>query len=386
MRIDPETLLLVNVANVIVLASTLPVIMGRQLSPAAQAARHSLMVQGAGWAALGLSGLWPESRIDQLLSTFSMACLSASHWLLFKALSGWLGPRPFDKPLRLLLFLMPAGYLFAFPNYALRVGWANLLITLQLLVLARATLRPASALGGRWRWVLCGCLTLMALLTAGRGVMGAFFTALYPNFTAPHPFNLAALLAANVTLVLANVSILVAWREEAELELQTQASVDPLTTVLNRKGWNLAAPNAFAHAKRHGLPLALLSIDIDHFKQINDQHGHEGGDSALRLFGQLLQRGLRAGDTIARMGGEEFCVLLAHGGADAATGFEQRLRAALAQEAPAQLGYPLDFSAGLAILEAGDDSLAPMMRRSDQALYRAKEQGRGRLVVAPHPN
>ena len=146
------------------------------------------------------------------------------------------------------------------------------------------------------------------------------------------------------------------------------------------------SPNAFAHAKRHGLPLALLSIDIDHFKQINDQHGHEGGDSALRLFGQLLQRGLRAGDTIARMGGEEFCVLLAHGGADAATGFEQRLRAALAQEAPAQLGYPLDFSAGLAILEAGDDSLAPMMRRSDQALYRAKEQGRGRLVVAPHPN
>jgi diguanylate cyclase (GGDEF)-like protein len=310
-----------------------------------------------------------------------MVCISASHWLLFQALKGWLGPRPLEKWLLLIAVLMPAGYALTCASYPVRVGWSNLLIALQLL-LARATLYPVSALGGRWRWVILGCLALMAVLTAGRGIMGAFFTELYPNFTAPHPFNLAALLAANVTLVLANVSILVAWREEAERELQDQAGIDPLTTVLNRKGWNLAASNAFTHARRHGLPLALLTIDLDHFKQINDLRGHEGGDSALRLFGKLPRRDLRAGDVITRIGGEEFCVLLAQGGAEAASGFERRLRATLADAAPRELGYPLNFSAGLACLGANDETLATLMRRSDEALYRAKAQGRARLVVA----
>ncbi len=382
MRLDPDTLLIVNVANVLVLASTLPVIMGRQLSAAAQAARRSLMFQGAGWVALILSGLWPDTWLDHLLSTFSMVCISCSHWLMFQAFKGWLGPRPFEKLLLGTLILMPVGYTLSFSSYPVRVGWSNLFIALQLILLAQAVLRPSTSLGGRWRWVMFGCLALMAVLTAGRGIMGAFFTALYPNFTAPHPFNLAALLVANITLVLANVSILVAWREEAEWELLEQANMDPLTRVLNRKGWNQAASSAFAHARRHGLPLALLSLDLDHFKQINDVHGHEGGDSALRLFGKVLQSGQRAGDVIARIGGEEFCVLLAQGGADAASGFDQRLRATLEEEAPRQLGHSLNFSAGLACLGPKDDSLGTLMRRSDAALYSAKAQGRARLIVA----
>jgi diguanylate cyclase (GGDEF)-like protein len=382
MRLDADTLLIVNVANLLVLASTLPVIMGQKLSPAASAARRSLVVQGVGWVALILSGLWPESWIDQALSTFSMTCISLSHWLWFQAFKAWLGPRPFEKLLVAILWLMPIGYALTFSSYPVRVGWSNLFIALQLLLLARAALRPVSAAGGPWRWVMFGCFVLMAALTAGRGILGAFFTELYPSFTAPHPFNLAALLAANVTLVLANVSLLVAWREEAERDLRDQANIDPLTTVFNRKGWNHAATSAFAHARRHGLPLALLSLDLDHFKQINDLHGHEGGDSALRLFGKVLQGGLRAGDVVARMGGEEFCVLLAQGGADAANGFDQRLRATLADEANKALGHSLNFSAGLACLSANDESLGTLMRRSDEALYCAKAQGRARLIVA----
>ena len=279
MRLDPDTLLIVNVVNLLVLASTLPVIMGQKLSLAASAARRSLVVQGVGWVALILSGLWPQTWIDQLLSTFSMACISLSHWLWFQAFKAWLGPRPFEKLLLVAAVLMPIGYALTFSSYPLRVGWANLLIALQLLLLARAALRPVTASGGPWRWVMFGCFVLMAGMTAGRGILGAFFTELYPSFAAPHPFNLAALLTANVTLVLANVSLLVAWREEAERDLRDQANIDPLTTVFNRKGWNQAASSAFAHSRRHGLPLALLSLDLDHFKQINDMHGHEGRQS-----------------------------------------------------------------------------------------------------------
>ena len=382
MRLDPDTLLVVNVVNLLVLAMALPVVMGARLSLAATAARRSLIVQAGGWIALIVSGLWPGHWLDPALSTLAMAAFGASNWLLFRALEGWLGPRPLRRTLAALATVMPLGYAITFSSYPVRVGWANLMLAAQLLVLARATLRPAAAGGGArgpWRGVLFACLAVMTFLTAGRGVMGAWFTELYPHFTAPHPFNLAALLAANVTLVMANVAVLVAWRAEAEAQLRAQAREDALTGLLNRQGWTDAAASAVALARRHRMPLALLVIDLDHFKQINDRHGHAGGDAALRLFGTLLTRRQRSGDVVARMGGEEFAVLLPMSAATAARGFDHRLRAALAQEAPAQLGFALDYSAGLTVLQGEADTLEAMMLRADRALYRAKEHGRGRL-------
>lgn len=382
MRLDPDTLLVVNVVNLLVLAMALPVVMGARLSPAATAARRSMIVQAGGWIALIVSGLWPGHWLDPALSTLAMAAFGAANWLLFQALEGWLGPRPLGRTLAALATVMPLGYAITFSSYPVRVGWANLMLAAQLLVLARATLRPAGAGGrarGPWRWVLLTCLAVMTFLTAGRGVMGAWFTELYPHFTAPHPFNLASLLAANVTLVMVNVAVLVAWRAEAEGQLRAQATRDALTGLLNRQGWTEAAARAVALARRHHMPLALLAIDLDHFKQINDRHGHAGGDAALRLFGTLLARGQRSGDVVARVGGEEFAVLLPMSGTTAARGFDHRLRAALAHGAPAQLGFALDYSAGLTVLQAEADTLEAMMLRADRALYRAKEHGRGRL-------
>ena len=382
MRLDPDTLLIVNIANLLVMATTLPIIMGAALSDAARAARRALMVQALSWIALVVSGMVPGSWLDWALSTFAMATISLANWLIYQAFEGWLGPRPWRRTLVVLLVAMPLGYTLAFSSYPVRVGWANLLIAAQILILARATLWPTSTLGGRWRWVILVCFLVMALLTGARGVMGAWFTELYPTFTAPHPINVLALLCANITLVMINVAVLVAWREEAEQQLRTLATTDQLTGVRNRHGWTEPANALVTQAQRHHLPLALVAMDLDHFKQINDTRGHEAGDAALRLFGRLLTQGQRSGDVIARMGGEEFCVLLPHADAAAGEGFDRRLRAALGAAAPVELGFALDFSSGLALLDSTGESLGGLMSRADAAVYQAKQAGRGQLINA----
>jgi len=382
MRLDPDTLLIVNIANLLVMATTLPIIMGAALSDAARAARRALMVQALSWIALVVSGMVPGSWLDWALSTFAMATISLANWLIYQAFEGWLGPRPWRRTLVVLLVAMPLGYTLAFSSYPVRVGWANLLIAAQILILARATLWPTSTLGGRWRWVILVCFLVMAFLTGARGVMGAWFTELYPTFTAPHPINVLALLCANITLVMINVAVLVAWREEAEQQLRTLATTDQLTGVRNRHGWTEPANALVTQAQRHHLPLALVAMDLDHFKQINDTRGHEAGDAALRLFGRLLTQGQRSGDVIARMGGEEFCVLLPHADAAAGEGFDRRLRAALGAAAPVELGFALDFSSGLALLDSTGESLGGLMSRADAAVYQAKQAGRGQLINA----
>lgn len=380
MALDPDTLLVVNVVNLLALAILLPIIMGRALSPAARAARYSLIVHAGAWVAVILSEWWNAHWSNLALSAISMAGFSASNWLLYQALRGWLGPRRFGRLLLVLAIAMPLGYVILFDSYAWRVGWSNTLIALQIAILALATLRSSTALHGRWRHALFICCSLMAVLTLARGILGAFFSTLYPSFAAPHPINLLALLVANASLVLTNVSVLVAWREEAEQQLREQAMLDPLTTIFNRRGWNELAEKVFANALRYRQPLALLSLDLDHFKRINDEYGHEKGDAALRLFGELLRGQQRAGDVVARIGGEEFCVLLPMAEAAAAQAFDLRLRTALHGRAPEILGFGLDYSAGLATLTTAETSLGALLLRSDAALYAAKNAGRGRLV------
>jgi diguanylate cyclase (GGDEF)-like protein len=160
---------------------------------------------------------------------------------------------------------------------------------------------------------------------------------------------------------------------------------DPLTRLLNRSGWHEQASHAVSQAQRHGLPLSVLMIDLDFFKNINDAHGHEAGDAALQCFSQVLKRCQRSGDVAARLGGEEFGVLLPLSDATAAQHFDQRLRTVLAATAHEQLNCPLNFSAGLAVLDSPDETLESLMARADTALYRAKHAGRGRLMLAETP-
>ena len=381
--LDPKTLLAVNVGNVALLAITLLVVIGRDAGVGARCARNMLLAQALGWLALLLANVWPGRLLfNNFSASLAVAGYSLSNWYMYLALDAWLGARRGRFALLALCVLAPVGYAIVFPAYSLRVLWANTLFAGQFALLAASALMPSVRPAGRWCWALAVCAVVMTVLSCGRAILGGFFADSYPSFMTPHPFNLAYLLLASLTLIVINASLLVAWREEADHQLRAQVITDPLTSVLNRRGWDEAAARAFTQARRHRQPLALLLIDLDHFKHINDSRGHQAGDAALRFLGKILHRQQRAGDIVARVGGEEFYVLMPMTDATAARVFDRRLRDVLATWASARLGHDLGFSSGLACLEDTDEGVSALAERADRALYRAKAAGRGRLISA----
>ena len=161
---------------------------------------------------------------------------------------------------------------------------------------------------------------------------------------------------------------------------------DPLTGILNRRGLEDAADTTLSFARRIGRPIALLSCDLDHFKSINDRHGHAQGDEVLKAFAQLLVEHFPAADPVARLGGEEFVVLLPGVGDEQAYAAAERLRLHVEQH-PFRLAdggtLRLSVSIGVATQPLADIGWDELLRRADRALYQAKAAGRNRTVMAP---
>ncbi|MBI3367839.1 MAG: GGDEF domain-containing protein [Burkholderiales bacterium] len=152
---------------------------------------------------------------------------------------------------------------------------------------------------------------------------------------------------------------------------------DPLTNLYNRRAMTEALERLWALQRRGGTPLAVLLIDIDHFKRINDQHGHAAGDKALIRVARLLQAHLRTEDVAGRIGGEEFLLLLPNAQAEQARALAERLRK-LTHADP--MGTTV--SIGIALARADDLAAQLLVQRADAALYKAKAAGRDRIEMA----
>jgi len=174
-----------------------------------------------------------------------------------------------------------------------------------------------------------------------------------------------------------DISELVRLREQ----LRQQAISDGLTGLSNRRHFNELVEKELARARRHHLSTALLMLDIDHFKRINDTHGHPQGDAVLQRVAELLRSQLRREDSVARVGGEEFALLLPRTDHAAAWVLAERIRRAvheLPDLLPAQAGG-ISCSIGIAISDQGGDRLEQLYARADAQLYRAKQTGRNRV-------
>ena len=169
-------------------------------------------------------------------------------------------------------------------------------------------------------------------------------------------------------------------RKALEARLEKQALTDPLTGLGNRRYLEDQAAMEIARAKRSGAPLALVAIDLDHFKRINDRHGHDVGDVVLQAFARLARQVLRDGDVLCRMGGEEFLMLLPETDACGASTAAERLLARLRQTA-SPTGTPVTASIGIACSDSYKTRDATF-KAADEALYQAKRAGRDRVVVA----
>lgn len=382
MPIDIASLHLLTTTSMVTIAVALPTVMGRVNAPARRA-QLGVILQAVGWALLLLSGtVEPGSSSDRALSTLSMFGIAAGLALLATAFDLWCGRAAHDQTPALIAVVMPIGYAFGFSDYAFRVLWANGLLALQMAMVAAVLWRTPLVPVGRWRWLLVVSLLAQMVVTAWRGVLGAFFTDSYPTFLAPHPVNYAFALVANATTVLSLVGILLAHRDEAARELERLATLDGLTGVFNRRAWLERVTTQMSISVRYDQPLAVLMIDLDHFKQINDTHGHEAGDRALQFVAAALQATVRTGDLVGRYGGEEFCVMMHRADHAAAITFDRRLRERLTEAARRELGFELGYSAGIALRTGPHDTLTAMLGRADATLYRAKAQGRARTLDA----
>ena len=168
-------------------------------------------------------------------------------------------------------------------------------------------------------------------------------------------------------------------------QLDRLAHTDDLTGLANRRMFQERAAQMLELAKRYGDPCSIIVFDLDHFKTINDRFGHEGGDLILRVLGQYLRDMARTVDLLARVGGEEFAVVLPHTGLPVAQMAAIRICdgvAALRTKMPDEQVLVFTASFGVAQYQLGDNDLAAFMHRADQALYRAKAGGRNRVELA----
>lgn len=169
--------------------------------------------------------------------------------------------------------------------------------------------------------------------------------------------------------------------QQREAQIREASLTDQLTGVGNRRRLEQELALEVERAERTGEPLAAFMADIDHFKQVNDEYGHQVGDIVLVALGQLLREQTRATDTAARFGGEEFVVLLPHTDLAQAVAIAERTREALAQLRIEPIPRPITASFGVSVRAPGEEAEG-LIRRIDAALYTAKNAGRNRVVAS----
>jgi diguanylate cyclase len=266
-----------------------------------------------------------------------------------------------------------------------RVVYGGVLYGSALLAIAVTAYRhrePARPLGSAL--LVVGAVT-GAVVFWGRALVSLVWPEAFVGFQGEGPAALVSALGGQTFSLVMSLGFLLVHRERQELAMERLAMADALTGTFNRRMLFELGDRELARARREASGLAVLLLDIDSFKRVNDEHGHQAGDDVLRGFAETVRGCLRAGDLLARYGGEEFCVLLpvtSHGGAPA---IAERIRAAVeaARFRAEDATITVTTSLGLASTADGEVHDFPeLLRRADAALYRAKHEGRNRVVGA----
>lgn len=247
------------------------------------------------------------------------------------------------------------------------------------------TIRGAEHLGSNLlrlfiAWVFCAHGAL-SWLRAAVGVAGDNWQW---NLSAEQ-LSALGLLPTAILTILRCYALLLLMHIRQQRDLEQLTITDSLTGVYNRKGF-LAHAQRLLDRQQSGIyPFAVLMMDLDHFKQINDQHGHAAGDTVLRQFARLLREQLRPADCSGRLGGEEFAAVLAGVDQETALRIAERLRQRL-QHLPLAINnqnLQVTVSIGVHFVESSALQIEPLLQQADSALYQAKANGRNRVHAEP---
>lgn len=384
MALDPATL----VTTVVVVLTVLALLLAL-----AWAQTRSVPALGIWAACFGLcaaaAALWGERSV---LPDF--LAIDVANAMRLSALGlGWAGARLFiGRPASTALALAPAALWLAASSLSvfqdddrLRVAIASLLGGACVLAMA-AELWQARRSGVRTALPAAVLLAVHGAFFLGRAIAALLMAHPHLSFApgrdgAVNPIVIFEALIVAVALAFLLVSVA---KERLEMQQREAAHIDPLTGIPNRRGFDAAVERMLARARRDGSFTALLLVDIDHFKLVNDTWGHQAGDCALQAVARTMEQHLRGGDVAARIGGEEFAIALAASRIEQAAIAAERVRRAVAalNVRRGDVPVPLSVSVGVAALR-NVESAAALFERADAGLYRAKAGGRNRIELAP---
>jgi diguanylate cyclase (GGDEF)-like protein len=281
----------------------------------------------------------------------------------------------------LLLWGPPLAVALAFPllleHLGARIILSGVVCCFQLALLIGLLTARGAEKSERGRHLLIGAFSVTLIGMALRSFLVVSGRVVVVDITSAASVQVLLVIASFIATVLGSNGFVLMAKEYADQRFRLLAKRDPLTGAWSRAHLDDAARQEIERHQRYGHPVSLVMVDIDHFKQINDQFGHAMGDRVLQAFCRLMQDSIRASDVLGRWGGEEFVMILPNTDFASAKELAERGRALLAAQSFPEVGK-VTASFGVTSLQSGE-SWERWLYRSDMLLYRAKAGGRNRV-------
>ena len=376
MMLDLRTIVVMLVVSSVLMAITLAV--GTRMGRAAGFVKWNvgLGLLALGWVLVAARGALPDLVGIALADAMLVAALCTE-------LAGLIefGDRTAPR----LLLIAPGPLMLALLIPLLGdYGAVTLLMGVALAAIFGAMAIASTRLGpraGPARWMLALACSASAIMLMARSVDIWLRPDLYPNVFAANNLHAAAFIVLFASTIVIPLAFLLMHRERTSAELFRLATTDPLTGLFNRRAFLDLAERELARARRLESPYVVLMMDLDLFKRVNDDYGHQAGDRVLVGFAAVVKRCFRIEDLAGRYGGEEFCAILPGVTMEQAMVIAERLRGEVSQCALGDLPRTTTISIGIAACSGkAQVSLDATIGRADEALYRAKHDGRDRVV------
>lgn len=381
MTADIPTLMLMVIVSSVVMAGGLLVLGGWRRQDGLPYWAGALLLGGAGYALFLTRGRLPDVFSIVLANTMVSAMFSG----LTAAVQCFQGQQP--RWLRLLVVpaTMAALMAYGLDDLVLRVVLSNLLMATQTLWLLRCLHRTDAGTTGRGALLLTAGLALEFGMLLLRSASAPLFAGQGASVLTSNTVQTLTFMTAFIALLVTSMGFVFMGKERADQLNRRLAAQDELTGIANRRSIIAALERDVARSLRTREPLALMMVDVDHFKQVNDRHGHLAGDAVLRHVAEVLQQRVRAQDIVGRYGGEEFLVVLPDTGLDGARNLALQLCKAVQTTPCVWRGETMAVTVSIGVFGGRlepQDHWDLLLHAADSALYRAKEAGRNRVEVA----
>ena len=379
---DTRTLIIALLAQVSVLAVLAIYFGARQVGTVAVGTWGAgLLMVSAGLGCIALRGIVPDLISVTVANTLTMG----ANLLFYRALRKFRG-RPLEDPLGFAALVATTILIFVFsalvPNFAARVVIVSFI---SALFFARNALElggemPAEVqISRRFMQAVYWSVTAMLTVRVVANVASPASDLMIPSLT-----QAAYFLAVQLLVTAGSFGMFWMEIQYLHLELTRQAARDSLTGMLNRRSFLVEFERELARVRRGGTVLSVAMLDLDHFKRLNDLHGHPAGDEVLRSVAARMQESIRQPDILGRYGGEEFALLMPDTDADMAMRVAERIRLAVQMGGVEWNGQRLSItlSGGIAAFAVHGVTADALIAASDAALYEAKRAGRNRILQA----